>query len=277
MGAENTQDMGIRELGEKMLAELDLKGLVITLGADGMYVFGPKQESRHILTRAREVYDVSGAGDTVASTIALCMASGASLAQAAEVANLAAGVVVGKVGTATVTQEEILSRSDSRYAITSKILKDRSELARVLSVHQQMGRKVVFTNGCFDLLHLGHIKLLHEAKSFGDILVVGLNTDASVRRLKGPSRPCLEEEERAHILAALDCVDYVSPFDEDTPLGLIRQIRPDILVKGSDYKKEEVVGWDVVEGYGGHVRLVELDKNFSTSRLIQKIINRHRS
>jgi D-beta-D-heptose 7-phosphate kinase/D-beta-D-heptose 1-phosphate adenosyltransferase len=220
---------------------------------------------------------VSGAGDTVAATLSLCLASGVDLARSAEVANLAAGVVVGKVGTATVTQEEIISYLGGGYSVVGKIVNDRSELARVLSVHRQQGERVVFTNGCFDLLHLGHIRLLHEAKSIGEVLVVGLNTDASVQRLKGPSRPCLGEEERAHILASLDCVDYVTLFDEDTPLALIDILKPDVLVKGSDYSKEDVVGGDIVEAYGGQVRLVNLVENQSTSRLIQNIIEKHRS
>jgi D-beta-D-heptose 7-phosphate kinase/D-beta-D-heptose 1-phosphate adenosyltransferase len=160
--------------------------------------------------------------------------------------------------------------------VEGKIINERPELARVLSAHRQRGERIVFTNGCFDLLHLGHIKLLHEAKSIGEVLVVGLNTDASVKRLKGSSRPCLEEDERAHILASLDCVDYVTLFDEDNPLNLIELLKPDILVKGADYAKEKVVGWDIVEAYGGQVRLVNLVENQSTSCLIKNIIDRHR-
>jgi len=276
MGLDPGQDAEVPSLGVRMLKELDLLGLVITLGAEGMCVFSPGEEPRLIPTHAREVYDVSGAGDTVAAALTLCLASGVDLARAAEVANLAAGVVVGKVGTATVTPEEILSYLGGGYSVAGKIINDRAELARVVSVHRQRGERVVFTNGCFDLLHLGHIKLLHEAKSIGEILVVGINTDASVQRLKGPSRPCLGEEERAHILASLDCVDYVTLFDEDTPLALIEVIKPDILVKGADYSKEQVVGGDIVESYGGQVRLVNLVENQSTTRLIKSIVERHR-
>jgi D-beta-D-heptose 7-phosphate kinase/D-beta-D-heptose 1-phosphate adenosyltransferase len=277
MGLEGEKDTDIKALGRMMLEDLDLQGLVITLGAEGMCTFSPGEEPRLIPTKAREVYDVSGAGDTVAATLSLCLASGVDLARSAEVANLAAGVVVGKVGTATVTQEEIISYLGGGYSVAGKIVNDRSELARVLSVHRQQGERVVFTNGCFDLLHLGHIRLLHEAKSIGEVLVVGLNTDASVQRLKGPSRPCLGEEERAHILASLDCVDYVTLFDEDTPLALIDILKPDVLVKGSDYSKEDVVGGDIVESYGGQVRLVNLVENQSTSRLIRNIIEKQRS
>jgi D-beta-D-heptose 7-phosphate kinase/D-beta-D-heptose 1-phosphate adenosyltransferase len=277
MGLDTAEDVEIKSLGKRMLEELDLQGLVITLGAEGMCIFAPGEEPRLIQTKAREVYDVSGAGDTVAASLTLCLASGVDLHHSAEVANLAAGIVVGKVGTATVTQEEILSHLNGGYTVEGKIINEHLELARVLSVHKQRGERIVFTNGCFDLLHLGHIKLLHEAKSIGEVLVVGLNTDASVKRLKGPSRPCLEEKERAHILASLDCVNYVTLFDEDTPLNLIELLKPDILVKGADYTKDEVVGGDVVEAYGGQVRLVNLVENQSTSCLIKNIIDRHRS
>ncbi|MBN2372532.1 D-glycero-beta-D-manno-heptose-7-phosphate kinase [bacterium] len=275
MGLENNKDWDIKGIGQNMIKELDLKSLVITLGPEGMCVFSPGDEPRLIHTKAREVYDVSGAGDTVVAAITLCLATGTELVKAAEVANLAAGVVVGKVGTATATQAEILAYLDSGYIMSSKIIRDRAALARLIAAHRQRGEKVVFTNGCFDLIHFGHIKLLHEAKSFGDILMVGLNTDESVRRLKGPSRPCLGEEERAHILASLSCVDYLTLFDEDTPLELIKQLKPDILVKGSDYSKDQVVGSDIVDAYGGQIRLVELAENFSTSRLIQKILDQH--
>ncbi len=277
MGLENEEAPDIKEIGQRMLKELDLQGLVITLGAEGMSIFLPGKPPKLIPARAREVYDVSGAGDTVVASITLSLASGAELVQAGEIANLAAGIVVGKIGTATVTQQEILAYSDSKYAITNKIINNHEELSRLLAIHKQKGKKIIFTNGCFDLIHLGHIRLLHEAKSFGEILVVGLNTDESVRRLKGPARPCLEEEERAHIIASLDCVDYVTLFSEDTPLNLIKKIKPDILVKGSDYSKKKVIGWDIVEAYGGEVRIVELIKDLSTSRLIQKIIDQNKN
>lgn len=276
MGIEDAEDYDLKGLGGEMIGRLDLDGLVITLGAEGMYIFSCNTPPRLIPTRAREVYDVSGAGDTVVAAMALCLAGGADLALAAEIANLAAGVVVGKMGTATVSQEEILSYIDKRYTMINKIIKSHDELLRVLSLHRQRGEKVVFTNGCFDLIHLGHIKLLHESKSFGDVLVVGLNSDDSVRRLKGPLRPCLDEEERMHIIAALDGVDYVTLFSEDTPLDLIKTIQPEILVKGADYNKGDVVGADVVESYGGEVRLVELVESQSTSGLIQKILDRYK-
>lgn len=276
MGLEEETDVDIRALGRDMLKALDLKGLVITMGSQGMCVFFPNDDPKIIPTKAREVYDVSGAGDTVVSVMALCLATGVSLERSAEVANLAAGVVVGKVGTATVTQEEILEYLGGGYTVANKIVPEWKQLAQQLSKHREKGEKIVFTNGCFDLLHLGHIKLLHEAKSMGNILVVGLNTDESVKRLKGPSRPCLEEEERAHILASLDCVDYVTLFDEDTPVDLIGALKPDILIKGSDYTKDQVVGGDIVEAYGGEVRLVDLLENQSTSRLIQNILDKHR-
>jgi len=262
-------------IGSKMIKDLSLKGLIITLGKDGILVFSPPQVAEIIPTRARAVFDVSGAGDTVIATLALCLAGGLNLYDAASMANLTAGIVVGKVGTATVDPSEILEYcGETNFRLPKKIL-SRKEAGEIVDSLRSKGQRIVFTNGCFDLLHIGHIKLLHEAKSFADILIVGLNSDSSVRRLKGESRPCLDQNERAQILSALECVDYVIIFEEDTPLRLLAAIKPEILVKGADYKKDEVVGAQLVEKYGGAIRLVELEKYKSTSNIIKQIIKNH--
>jgi D-beta-D-heptose 7-phosphate kinase/D-beta-D-heptose 1-phosphate adenosyltransferase len=229
----------------------------------------------HIPAQALEVYDVSGAGDTVVATLAAALASGATFKEAARVANTAAGIVVGKFGTQPILHSELstaLQFSHGPYNYPFSAVKMVAQDAASAKVHQwrNAGDRIVFTNGCFDLLHPGHISLLYQARALGDRLIVGLNTDASVRRLKGPERPVLCEQDRAAMLSALACVDLVVCFDEDTPLDIIKTLEPDTLVKGSDYKIEDVVGKDAVETYGGSVKLVELVKGYSTSQLTSK-------
>ena len=223
----------------------------------------------HIHARAREVYDVTGAGDTVIAAVSASAAAGLPLSDSCYIANIAAGIVVGKHFTAITSPEEIIDYAFGQSA-TGKIVTNETLGARIAELKKE-GRKIVFTNGCFDLLHIGHITYLNEARELGDILVVGINSDSSVHTLKGEQRPIIPEQERSHLLAALECVDYVILFDEDTPLNLIKDIRPDILVKGADYTKEEVVGHDVVESYGGSVVLFPLVENMSTSSLINRI------
>ncbi|MGA1826166.1 MAG: D-glycero-beta-D-manno-heptose-7-phosphate kinase [bacterium] len=265
----------LAQIGSTIIRDLSLKGLIITLGQDGMYVFSPPDDAKIIPTKARDVFDVSGAGDTVIATLTLCLAGGLNLHEAASMANVTAGIVVGKVGTATVNPSEILAFYGEANLPFHKKAVSFQDIGKIIKGHRIKGERIAFTNGCFDLLHLGHIKLLHEARSFANLLVVGLNSDSSVRKLKGASRPCLDQNERAQILSALDCVDYVVLFEEETPLRLIEAIRPDILVKGADYKKDEVVGADVVEKYGGTIQLVDLVKYRSTSTIIQQIIKNH--
>ena len=271
----NGDDKDLKIIGLNMINELELKGLIITLGQDGMYVFSHQDKPKIIPTKARAVYDVSGAGDTVVATLALCLAEGIKLTDAAFYANLTAGIVVGKVGTAVVNPAEILEFLGESYFTFNKKIISGENFIRIIKTHRSKGQKIAFTNGCFDLLHTGHIKLLHEAKSFADILIVGLNSDSSVRRLKGLSRPCLNQDERAQILSSLDCVDYVIIFEEDTPLELIELIGPDILVKGADYNVDGVVGAEFVKKNGGSVRLIDLVKYRSTSGIIKEIIEKH--
>jgi D-beta-D-heptose 7-phosphate kinase/D-beta-D-heptose 1-phosphate adenosyltransferase len=228
-----------------------------------------------IPARAREVFDVSGAGDTVIATLAAGLALGLSFAQAAQLSNLAAGIVVGKLGTQPITRPELsvaIELNDMQRQSTGTTKIAALESARILvKSWQSSGQKVVFTNGCYDLLHPGHIHLLHQSRDLGDRLIVGLNTDTSVRRLKGNARPIVAERDRAAIVSALGCVDLVVLFDEDTPLQLIQAIKPDILVKGEDYRLDQVVGREVVESYGGRVCLVPLLQGYSTTQIAEKI------
>ena len=273
--ARDSREVFIRT-ARKLRTRLDLDWLLITRGAKGMFRLGPGNDAEFIAARAREVFDVSGAGDTVIATLAAALAGGGSPAQAARIANLAAGVVVGKLGTQpiffaeleTAVKQEAEHRYDPNAAAKIASLQTAK---RHVQEWKESGQRVVFTNGCFDLLHPGHISLLHQAGALGDKLIVGLNTDASIRRLKGNDRPILAEQDRAAILSALACVDLVVCFDEDTPLNLIEKLQPDVLVKGADYKPEQVVGRDVVESYGGTVKLVSLLEGYSTTRIADKM------
>jgi D-beta-D-heptose 7-phosphate kinase/D-beta-D-heptose 1-phosphate adenosyltransferase len=236
---------------------------------------GNDSEPVMIAARAREVFDVSGAGDTVIATMAACVAAGLPFVDAAGVANTAAGIVVGKVGTQPVRWPELErdlteSRQQSPTSALWKVA-DLQEAMGRLSRWRQAEQRIVFTNGCFDLLHPGHVSLLHQARHLGDRLIVGLNTDASIRRLKGMQRPILPEADRAAILSALEDVDMVVFFDEDTPLNLIDHLRPDILVKGADYRIEDVVGREIVDAYGGKVCLVNILEGHSTTAIARKL------
>ena len=260
---------------EKIRSQLALDWLLVTRGPRGMVLFGEQTSPLEIAARAREVFDVSGAGDTVIAVLAACVASGMAFGEAAAVANAAAGIVVGKLGTQPVSWRELEAvLTDgliSRPASTLWKVADIQEAAARLSRWRQADQRIVFTNGCFDLLHPGHVSLLHQARQLGDRLVVGLNTDASIRRLKGDQRPILPGADRAAILSALEDVDMVVFFDEDTPLNLIEGLKPDILVKGADYRIDEVVGRELVESYGGRVRLVEILEGHSTSAIARKL------
>ena len=223
--------------------------------------------------RAREVFDVSGAGDTVIATLAASLAGGLHIHTAVELANLAAGIVVGKVGTVPIARHELVSALTPSVGIASeeKML-DLAGTERRVGEWRASGETVVFTNGCFDLLHVGHITLLEECRRFGSKLVLGLNSDASVRRLKGPARPIVGERERARVMAALASVDAVVLFAEDTPLELIRVLKPDVLVKGGDYRVETVVGHQELLAAGGRVEIVPTVEGFSTTNLVKKML-----
>jgi D-beta-D-heptose 7-phosphate kinase/D-beta-D-heptose 1-phosphate adenosyltransferase len=245
---------------------------VETRGKDGMSVVGSGDMITHLPTAARQVFDVSGAGDTVIAAIALGLAAGGATVDAAALANIAAGLVVGKRGTATITTGEIIAALTSRSAgpDPQKIFSLESVVQAARSWHEE-GLKIAFTNGCFDLLHPGHISLLEQARRSADRLVVGLNADLSVRRLKGPNRPIQSEVARATVLAAVKSVDAVVIFVEDTPIRLIEALQPDVLVKGSNYTLETVVGADLVLERGGKVLLAELLSGHSTSDTVKRV------
>jgi D-beta-D-heptose 7-phosphate kinase/D-beta-D-heptose 1-phosphate adenosyltransferase len=263
-----------------VLQRFDLDWLLVTRGPKGMCLVCQEAKPVMISARAREVFDVSGAGDTVIAALAAGLAAGLSFVKATELSNTAAGVVVGKLGTQPINKAELntcLQMNLSEGQIHGPIKLVSLEAAGIqVQAWRTSGEKVIFTNGCYDLLHPGHIDLLHQANNLGDRLVVGLNTDASVKRLKGENRPILSEQDRGAILSALGCVDLVVLFDEDTPLDLIKKLRPDILVKGADYRPEEVVGREVVESYGGKVKLVPLLEGYSTTSITNKVLSVNR-
>ncbi|WP_304546545.1 D-glycero-beta-D-manno-heptose-7-phosphate kinase [Sulfurimonas microaerophilic] len=250
----------------KLKQECDLDISMITLSEDGIATY---DEKLHISpTVAKEVFDVTGAGDTVIASMAYALSLGKSIEDAAAFANLAAGVVVGKIGSATVTIDEIKEYEASLHKSTSDAhIKSFEDIKRLVDRYKANGKKVVFTNGCFDILHVGHVKYLQVAKSFGDILIVGLNSDESVSRLKGPTRPVNIAEDRAYLLAALEAVDFVVPFEDDTPYELIKLIEPDVLVKGGDYEGKVVVGTE----FAKELKLVDFVDGKSTTKTIEKI------
>ncbi len=256
-------DESLHKAGNILKKSLELEYAIITLSEDGMAIFG--ETFTKMPTVAREVYDVTGAGDTVLASLGYALSCGLSMKEAASFANSAAAVVVGKLGSATVTLDEVDAYEHSlRAAMAPSKIKTKEELLHLLETRKN--QKIVFTNGCFDILHVGHVKYLEMAKSFGDILIVGLNADDSIKRLKGESRPINPLEDRAYILASLESVNYVIPFEEDTPLELITAIKPDILVKGADYEGKVVVGSDIAK----EVRLVQFVEGKSTTRIIER-------
>ena len=258
------------ESAEMLVQKLDLEFLTATLGDKGIALVRPG--NRFLAPAvARQVFDVSGAGDTVIAVLALCLASRLKPETAVELANVAAGIVVGKVGTVPVEKHELLAALAPQIALHAedKVLK-REELVQRVALWKANGERVVFTNGCFDLLHIGHITVLEQARRFGDRLIVAINSDASVRGLKGPKRPIVGERERARVLAALAAVDAVVVFGEATPLELIEATRPDVIVKGGDYGVDTVVGAREVMSWGGQVKIVPIVEGYSTTQLIAK-------
>ncbi|ANE74668.1 bifunctional D-glycero-beta-D-manno-heptose-7-phosphate kinase/D-glycero-beta-D-manno-heptose 1-phosphate adenylyltransferase HldE [Dickeya solani] len=258
------------ERGAKLLADLDLSALLVTRSEQGMTLLQPGKAPLHLPTQAQEVYDVTGAGDTVIGVLAAALAAGKPLEEACFLANAAAGVVVGKLGTSTVTPIElenaIRGRADTGFGVmTEAQLKDAVALAR------QRGETVVMTNGCFDILHAGHVSYLANARRLGDRLIVAVNSDDSTKRLKGPSRPVNPLTQRMIVLGALEAVDWVVPFEEDTPQRLISEVLPDILVKGGDYKPEDIAGSKEVWANGGEVRVLNFEDGCSTTNIINTI------
>ncbi len=260
------QEMNLK--GKELLRKLKLKYLLITLGERGMKLVS-KNKIFDLESVAQEVYDVSGAGDTVISVLAWSLIDGKNIEDAAIYANAAAGVVVGKVGTAFTTEDEIVAFISPKEH-TSKLIKKVS-LKKVIDTHKKEKRKVVITNGCFDLLHSGHISYLSEAKKLGDVLIVAVNSDSSVRKLKGKSRPITNLKNRMEVLSGLEAVDYVISFNEETPNDLYNYLIPNLIVKGGDYKKESVVGYELMKKSGGDVKILNFIEGFSTTKIIDKM------
>jgi len=266
---ETARDLvAVAALGERLREELAADALLVKLSEEGMLLLEKGRAPHRIRARAREVFDVTGAGDTVLAALGVALGAGMDRPAAAEVANRAAGCAVARVGTAPVHWADLL---EGLTAAPEEKLLDRSHLAAVCATLRRAHRRVVFTNGCFDLLHPGHIRLLSEARKLGDFLVVGLNSDTSVRKLKGPERPILSEHDRAQVLGGLDAVDFVVLFEEETPERLIEAVRPDVLVKGGDYTEAAVVGAPFVRSYGGLVALVPLVPGLSTTTVVSRL------
>jgi D-beta-D-heptose 7-phosphate kinase / D-beta-D-heptose 1-phosphate adenosyltransferase len=245
-----------------------LEAMVVTLGDRGMLVVPASGNVTAVPAIQRAVYDVTGAGDTAISVLTLSLASQASLLEATRLANAAAGVSVGQIGAVAVDAGSI---RDALAAHPDGKILGREDLVTRAATWRMAGKRIVFTNGCFDLLHAGHLSLLSQAAKLGDVLVLAINSDASVRRLKGPERPLVPEQDRAAVLAALGFVDAVTIFDEDTPLEVLQSVRPQVLVKGGDYKLSDVVGREFVEAAGGRVALVPLTPEKSTTALVERI------
>ncbi len=266
-------DEEVIEAAKYLIKKCGIKNVVATRSEKGITLVETKGNVYHAHAKVKEVYDVSGAGDTVVATLGVCLANQASFSEAVTLANLAGNIVVGKIGTATVTVNELESTLESEENSKTQTRKwvSREEAKTIVHNWQQDKYKVGFANGCFDLLHPGHISLIAQAKSACDLLIMALNTDASVQRLKGPSRPIKDENARATVMAALNDVDLVVLFDEETPLELIKLLKPDVLFKGADYTIDQVVGADIVQKNGGEVILIPLEPDQSTSNLVERM------
>lgn len=258
------------QAAHRLRRELQLKAVLITLDKEGIALVSAAGHSQIFCTRPREVYDVTGAGDIVVAMVSLCQAGGVNLDDTIQLANVAAGLEVERFGVSPVTADEIITamRREPFPQSRNKIV-DLRDLIPIIHRYRSSGSHIVFTNGCFDLLHVGHIKFLEEAKDLGDVFIVAINSDESVRNLKGVGRPVISEKDRATMLASLSCVDYVILFDENTPHNLLHLLRPDILVKGGTYLPHEVVGEEIVKSYGGQVCVTGRIESVSTSAIIE--------
>ncbi len=265
-----TSEQDLVHKGKTLMQDLGLQALLITRGEQGMTLLRPSQPELHLPARGREVFDVTGAGDTVIATLAAAIAAGHSMPEATALANLAAGIVVGKLGTAAVSAPElrraIVAEQGAQRGVVSE-----EQLLMAIEDARASGERLVFTNGCFDIIHAGHVGYLEEARKQGDRLIVAVNSDASIRRLKGSGRPINPLDRRMAVLAGLEAVDWVVSFDEDTPERLLRRVKPDVLVKGGDYREDQVVGGNIVKPYGGKVKVLSFFDNCSTTSIVNKI------
>lgn len=262
--------------GQKLLEQYDIKALLLTRGEHGMTLIQSNEEELHLPAHAREVFDVTGAGDTVIAVLGAALAAGATLPQAMVLSNLAASLVVAKLGAATVSVPELHAALAGMTTLTGGIM-DEDQLRLAISEARIKGKKIIFTNGCFDILHAGHVTYLQQAKQLGDMLIVAINDDESVKRLKGEGRPINNVEQRMTVLAGLAAVDWVTSFSEDTPERLLKILQPDVLVKGGDYSIEQVVGAEIVRAYGGEIRVLGVIKNLSTTSIMDRVRNNQSS
>jgi D-beta-D-heptose 7-phosphate kinase/D-beta-D-heptose 1-phosphate adenosyltransferase len=272
---ENPEDF--QPVAEKLLQTLNLEAAILTLDRHGAFLATRDGERRWLKhARPRQVFDATGAGDMVLAMLAAARAGGADWVEAVALGNVAAGLEVERFGTVPIKPDEIIQEIQAEAHEHPGKERTLESLLAELAGHRASGKRIVFTNGCFDLIHLGHVKYFQFARKQGDLLVVGVNTDSGIRRLKGEKRPIISETDRLGVLEELESIDYLVRFEDDTPLKLIEKIRPDVLVKGADYPKEKVVGWDLVESYGGRVALAPLVDGKSTSAVIQRILETYR-
>jgi D-beta-D-heptose 7-phosphate kinase/D-beta-D-heptose 1-phosphate adenosyltransferase len=269
-GDELAKGEDLARAADALMKLSDLQAAVITLGSDGIFFKSRKGEAGHVPAQARAVFDVTGAGDTVVAQLAFHLAEGRTLEEAVELANHAAGIVVGRLGTHAVTRSELLARLRETRPHEGKIIADGAALDQLLAAWRKEKKRIVFTNGCFDVLHVGHIQYLRFARTKGDVLLIGVNDDSSVRRLKGSGRPVNTLEDRMAVLAALEMIDAVCAFPEDTPAKIVERVTPDVLVKGEDWAEKGVVGREWVEKHRGVVILAPMVPGKSTSSILEK-------
>lgn len=266
-----TNEQDIVNKGQLLLQQYNIDTLLLTRGERGMTLISQNAEEIHLPAHAREVFDVTGAGDTVIGVLGAALGAGASMPEAMAIANLAASLVVSKLGAATVSTPELEVTLLGANAPSAGVVTEEQLLIAITEARLH-GKKIVFTNGCFDILHAGHVKYLQEAKQLGDYLIVAINDDSSVTHLKGPGRPINSVEQRMIVLAGLGVVDWVTSFNDSTPERLLKKLQPEILVKGGDYGIDQVVGAEIVYAYGGHVRVLGVTKNISTTSIIERMI-----
>jgi len=270
-GMPITDDASLEKAARRILLAADARAVAVTLDMEGIFLVRRDSPGRRLSARPRDAYDGTGAGDEVLAATAVALGAGCDFAQAAALANEAGGLEVERFGVVPITRREIIDEMRRTLGLRGAKVMERAALAEELARRRERGERVVFTNGCFDLLHMGHVRYLRAARELGSCLVVAVNSDRSVRALKGPSRPVIGQDERAEMLASLECVDYVTVFDEDTPIALLELLRPDMLVKGGS--TTIVVGAELVEAYGGQVRTLELVEGSSTTEIINRILN----
>jgi D-beta-D-heptose 7-phosphate kinase/D-beta-D-heptose 1-phosphate adenosyltransferase len=268
-----TSEQMLVEKGMALVEELQLEAMLVTRSEQGMTLLRRGESALHMPARAREVFDVTGAGDTVISTLAAALAAGEEMPNAVGLSNLAAGIVIGKLGTAAISAPE-LRRAVQREQGSERGVVGLEQLVQAVEDARAHGERIVFTNGCFDIIHAGHVGYLEEARSLGDRLIVAINDDASVSRLKGPGRPINSVERRMTVLAGLGAVDWVISFAEDTPVALLKALKPDILVKGGDYSVDQVVGAPLVHSWGGEVKVLNFVESCSTTAIVERIRER---